>query len=458
VIDERLRSIRLLAGLPDSDLEKLSAQIEEIHLRPGDVLFAEGEEGEMAYLIAEGELEVVKAVEGGEVRLAVRGPGEVMGEMALLRHTPRSATVRAQTPVCLLALGKAHLDSLLASSPSAARAMFNTVLERWQQTQGELRQNERMAQLGTLTAGIAHELNNPAAAVKRAAGQLVAALDRYRDQLEEAARELGRRLAEATAVIAERIAGQAPSPGALARSDREGRVEEWLTRRDPGAARFAPELADAGIDREDLDHLETLFGAQAPATAKLMAVSSVVARLVKEIGEGTGRLSGIVSALKSYTYLDQAPVQDVDIVRGIEDTLLILGHKLRGVEVVREYREPVPLITALGSQLNQVWTNLIDNAADAVAAVDHPRIVLRVTPEDHAVAVEIEDNGPGIAEGIRPKVFDAFFTTKPPGSGTGLGLSISYRIVLDHRGRLTFHSEPGATVFRVEIPVESKSR
>jgi signal transduction histidine kinase len=191
------------------------------------------------------------------------------------------------------------------------------------------------------------------------------------------------------------------------------------------------------------------------AVLRLVTAIAGVRRIGGEIAEGSGRLSRIVSALKSYSFLDQAPVQDVDLVKGIEDTLLILGHKLTGIEVVREYNPDLPKITAFGSQLNQVWTNLIDNAAEAVAETGDGIIVLRAYPEGDMVVVEVEDNGPGIPAAIRPRIFDDFFTTKPPGKGTGLGLSISYRIVVhEHRGALTVASEPGKTVFRVSVPIE----
>ena len=174
---------------------------------------------------------------------------------------------------------------------------------------------------------------------------------------------------------------------------------------------------------------------------------------MSEIGSGAKRISDIVKALKSYSYLDQAPVQSVDLHEGLDDTLVILQHKLKsGIEVRREYAADLPKIEAYGSELNQVWTNLIDNAADAVG--DTGRITLRTYLDGDKVTVEIEDNGPGIPEEIQSRIFDSFFTTKPPGKGTGLGLDISYNIVVHkHRGDIKLFSEPGKTRFLVELPL-----
>ena len=187
------------------------------------------------------------------------------------------------------------------------------------------------------------------------------------------------------------------------------------------------------------------------------AAASGALGLLHEVEEGASRLSAIVGALKSYSYLDQAPVQEIDVTRGLDDTLLILKTKLNQIKVVREYAEDLPEIEAYGSELNQVWTNLIDNASYALIDGDvaDPRIVLRVSAGDSEVVVEVEDNGPGIPDDIQERVFDSFFTTKPPGSGTGLGLNISYTIVANkHRGELTLESEPGRTTFKVTLPIE----
>ena len=208
-----------------------------------------------------------------------------------------------------------------------------------------------------------------------------------------------------------------------------------------------------------VDAVESLvsdYGADAPVVLEAIVATSLVTGLVAEIEEGASRMSTIVSALKSYSYLDQAPLQDVDIRKGIEDTLVILEHKLKGIDVELDL-EDLPVITAHGSELNQVWTNLLDNAADALSGKPDASISVRGRSSDGDVVIQVEDNGDGIPAEVLPRIFDAFFTTKPPGSGTGLGLDISYAIVVHrHRGELTVSSQPGKTVFTVTLPIHAR--
>jgi signal transduction histidine kinase len=248
----------------------------------------------------------------------------------------------------------------------------------------------------------------------------------------------------------------------LARSDLETDIEDWLTDHTIERAwELAPALADLGWGNDDLEAIGDRFASSvAPVVAAITAAASA-GTLLREIEEGAGRLSAIVKALKSYTYLDQAPVQVVDLVRGLDDTLLILGHKTKGIRIVREYADDLPTIEAYGSELNQVWTNLIDNAADAITqgggdegSTADGVITIRAFPSERGVVVEVEDNGPGIPDELQRRVFDSFFTTKPPGSGTGLGLDISRSIVMmRHGGSIDVASAPGSTLFRVELPL-----
>jgi signal transduction histidine kinase len=456
---EALRAVALFADLSEEDLSELEKGIQPVTLDTGDLLFAEGDEGELAYVITGGEVEIFKMSGKREVLLAVRGEDTVIGEMALLEAKPRNASVRAKTPVKMLAIGKEQLDSLLATSPSAALSLFQQMLSRLRQNEGQLRQSERMAQLGTLTAGLAHELNNPAAAVRRGADQLREAMNDY--------------VAKVAALSAsgmdpadERISHvMAPSPepaeplDALARSDLEEELEDRLD--EIGVAEpwtLVPELVEAGMTLESVDAVAEEFGADAAGMIlRAGAAANGALGLLHEVEEGAARLSAIVGALKSYSYLDQAPVQEIDVTKGLNDTLLILKSKLNDIAVRREYADDLPEISAYGSELNQVWTNLIDNAAYALIDTETPdaQIVIRAFREGADVIVEVEDNGPGIPEDVQARVFDSFFTTKPPGSGTGLGLDISYGIVVNkHAGDLVVDSEPGRTTFRATLPIE----
>jgi signal transduction histidine kinase/predicted CoA-binding protein len=458
-MDNFLKNVPLFANLPASDLERLCEYVEEVHVPAGSLLFEEGSPGVQAYVIKEGQFEILKNSGGREVLLAVRQPGDVIGEMALIDDVPRMASVRARTPGVLLTISSQQLDQLLASSPSAARAMLHTVTSRLRVTEALLRQSEKMAQLGTLTAGVAHELNNPAAAAQRGTAQLLAAIA----GLQEAYRALsaaGFSEAQRTALGAlDRRAQEAANHpfnlDVLARSDREYELETWLEAHQVVRAwELAPTLVNLGYD---VDALSTLAGGFQPeqlgaVVTWLDAVHNVYA-LVRSVGQGVARISEIVNGLKQYAYLDQAPVQSVDIHEGLDNTLSILHSKLApGVVVRREYGPALPQIVAYGRELNQVWTNIIDNAIDAVQG--QGEIVIRTRAEGQWVMIEIEDNGPGIPEAIQPKIFDPFFTTKPPGHGTGLGLNIAYNVVVQkHKGDIRVHSRPGKTTFQVHLPV-----
>jgi signal transduction histidine kinase len=444
---EGFRHVPLFADLSDEDLARVRGEALEVQLEPGEVLFREGEPGDRAYVVTAGELDVLKAAERRQVLVAVQGEGDVVGEMALVQETPRSATVRARTPARLISITKAALDDLLASSPSAARSVFSTLLRRTREDHDLLRHQERMVQLGTLTAGVAHELNNPAAAVQRAASQLNVELDRL------TAAVAGHGVAtEALELLRERVQ-QARTPVEV--GDEEDAVEDWLrAHRVDDAWTVAPHLVEAGIGVSELAGLRD--DAHLDQTVQLLAAAAAVRRSAAEIGEAASRIAQIVRALHSYSYLDRAPVQEVDVVRGVEDTLALLGHLTSGLRIVREYDADLPTITGVGAELNQVWTNLIRNACDALAAAatPTPTLTLRAGRRDQDVVVEVEDNGVGITPEAQRRVFDAFYTTRPPGEGTGLGLQISYRIiVVEHRGDLTFESEPGRTRFRVALPI-----
>jgi signal transduction histidine kinase len=452
-----LRRVPLFDGLSDDDLARICADTEDVTLEAGEVLFNEGDHGDRAYVITSGTVEIVKSGARRDAILALRKPGEVIGEMALIEAEPRIATARARTDVEMIGIPKHSLDDVLATSPRAARALFDTFLARMRATNDQLRQNERMAQLGTLTAGVAHELNNPAAGVARAAEVLAEQLDQLAELVVGSDGDSPR----AVAVELARANRKPPTDG-LARSDLEAELEDWLDAHDvPDAWSLAGSLADLGISPDELDSLGDLSESELTDVVRTVSITSSLRRLAAEIAEGSSRISTIVRGLKSYSYLDQSPVQDVDVHKGLEDTLAILGHKTKSIRVHRDFEEGLPTITALGTELNQVWTNLIDNACDALAGQTKPEptIVIRTGRTGDMIRVEVEDNGLGIPEEIQDRIFDAFFTTKPPGQGTGLGLQISWRIVvLEHGGELSFTSMRGETTFRVTLPIEPPAR
>jgi signal transduction histidine kinase/predicted CoA-binding protein len=453
-----LRKIPLFAGLPQTDLEQLCEMVTELRLPAGTELFQEGSQGDQAFVIKEGQVEILKDAENGRVLLAVRQAGDVIGEMSLLEAAPRSASVRARTDCLLLVIDHKHLDHLLNTSPSAAKAMLHTITSRLRSTEQIVRQSEKLAQLGTLTAGIAHELNNPAAAVGRGASQLqetISGLQGLYMQLGElklAADQMDT-LSDLDQLARER-AIHPVDLDALSRADREEQAEEWLEARGlPDSWELAPILVNLGYQGAELNQLAQVFNAQQlPTVARWLESAYTVYGLLEEIAQGANQMSAIIKSLKSYVYLDQAPVQDVDVNESLDNTLVMLRSKLKeGVTVRREYDPQLPHILAYGSELNQVWTNIIDNAIDAMHG--QGELALRTRQEGPWVYVEIEDNGPGIPPEIQPKLFSPFFTTKSMGKGTGLGLNISYNTVKKHGGEIKVFSQPGKTCFEIGLPV-----
>ena len=463
---EFLKNLQFFKGLPPADLERLCAMSVDVILKPGEWLMREGDPGGSLYIIAEGEFEVTQKLGGQEMVLAVRGHGEVIGEMSLLDNAPRSASVRALKPTRAIMISHADVDNLLATSPSAALALFHTMTQRVRSNEALLRQQEKMAGLGTLAAGVAHELNNPAAAAQRSASQLRSSLDRWlrlsNDLSASGLNDEQTRLVNSLrdAIIKRHSLDWSLDP--LARSDRESELQDWLEANDvEDAWELAPNLVGSGWDLMTIKPLGTDFaGAGLTTLTRWLEAGASVYGLLDEVSQSTERISEIVKAVKTYSYLDQAPIQNVNVHEGLENTIVILKHKIKkGVTVKKDYAPNLPRIEALGSELNQAWTNIMDNALDAMQpqleAGQPAELSLRTYASNGSVVVEIGDNGPGVPRDIKNRVFEPFFTTKPPGVGTGLGLHITYNIIVHkHHGSIQLLSEPGATRFVVTLPVQ----
>ncbi|HTP01991.1 MAG TPA: ATP-binding protein [Anaerolineales bacterium] len=456
--NEALRRLALFADLSDADLDWLSSHAEPLTIAAGAPLIREGEPGDSAFVVLDGEFEVVKKAERQDIVVAVREAGEVFGEMALIDQAPRNATVRAVRESSVLRISEDTFKQLLGQSPSASLAILQTVSRRLRQNEGLVRQNEKMAALGTLAAGLAHELNNPAAAVRRSANQLMTALADWVTEmtaLPSLSMDAGQLQAlEGLRARIEDHRTPASAPDALVQSDLTDEMQAWLEQRNiPNAWQFTPVLVSNGWDVRAVSDLETRFPAAAlgPILRWLAAGLSVYS-LLDDVKVGMERVSEIVKAVKAYSYLDQAPIQNVDVHEGLDNTLVILKHKLTGIEIVREYDPDLPHIEAHGSELNQAWTNIIDNAAYAMGGSG--RLKLRTAAQDGQVEIDIQDSGPGIPPEIQQRIFEPFFTTKPPGIGTGLGLHIAYNIVNNHYGRIQLTSQPGDTCFQITLPVQ----
>jgi signal transduction histidine kinase len=457
---EALRQVPLFANAPDQQLQWLATQGTEIWLSAGEVLITEGEPALYWYVLLEGELRITKKTAGQEAFLNTYQPGTFFGEVPILLGTPYVASARARRASYLLRLEKDSFWQLMTTCSALLQAILQKMAERVQDLQSFSQQHEKLIALGTLAAGLAHELNNPAAAVSRDASQLdeifqalpslTLTLNQQRMTPEQLLflSDLQRNMMQ-RATTSSRI-------DPLTQSDREDEVTDWLEAHGvPDGWKLASTLVRAGLETEWLDTLvEHLAAASIGDVLPWLEAILTGRGLLEEIKQGSTRISELVKAIKDYSYLDQAPLQEVDVHEGIENTLIILTHKLKqgGIVVTREFDQNLPRISAYGSELNQVWTNLIDNAIDALGA--QGRIWLRTSQEDDYVVVEVADNGPGIPPDIQPHIFEPFFTTKGVGEGTGLGLVTSYRVVVGmHQGDIRVFSKPGDTHFQVRLPI-----
>ncbi len=455
-----LRHLPLFAAFSDDQLEQLIEQCEQLQLSAGDVLFEEGDPAQGLYVIMDGELEILKRVGGQAVTLANVSVGSFVGEISLLTGMPHNATARANTPTDLLKFG-AFVFEGVRQLPSA-QLILATMVQRLSNTEAQVQQHQKLSALGKMAAGLAHELNNPASANLRAATELPATLTALQTQtLKLYSANLSPDqldfLSDLQAALIERAAS-ADTLSPLAFSDREDRLNSWLDEAEIEEAwRLAPMLASAGMTTAELEMLSERVGVNLMGlTLNWLESALTIAGLSHTLRQSAARVSELIKAVKAYTYMDQSPQQEIDLHDGLDSTLMVLGDRLHQVNVERIYDHNLPRLTAYGSELNQVWTILFDNAIDAVNGQGN--IWVR-TQQDHEYAlIEIVDDGPGIPADQQVRVFEPFFTTKPVGRGTGLNLSIARRIVVDrHHGMIRFESQPGKTCFQVYLPLEQPS-
>ncbi|HEY9283216.1 MAG TPA: ATP-binding protein [Pyrinomonadaceae bacterium] len=460
---EALRKVGVFAGLPDEQLRWFVENSAERRLAPGDVLARRGDPPEWMSVYLEGEAHGVRDDEmsDGYVYIARAGDPatEVGGMLPYSRMKEYPSTIRAVAPTRLLLLPVGLFPEMLERMPVLGKRLVGVLSDRIREaTKIDVQQDKLMA-LGKLSAGLAHELNNPAAAARRAAADLLGALEEMRaadlrlcrHPLSAEQRELIARFEH------DAIARQdaAPPLSSLEQSDREEELTAWMEEEGvEGGWKVAPALVEAGVDCDALGELLRCVGPGAFGDVLARVASQLrTACLVSDIKAGTARISELVGAIKEYSYMDRAALQEVDLHKGIDNTLLILKHKLRrkNIEVARDYDAGMPRVTVFGSELNQVWTNLIDNAIDAMP--EGGRLRVRTKREPTHAMIEVRDNGPGIPEQVRPHLFEPFFTTKPVGEGTGLGLDTALRIVRKHRGNIRFETKPGDTCFQVRLPL-----
>ena len=433
---DALRATPIFAEVPDAHLQRLGEQAIPMFVHEGEFLITEGDEADDLFVVVSGEFDVTKRSGTSEIPLARVGPGAIQGELAALERGKRTASVQAVTDAEVLRIPYLAVRDLLSSEPDAALGIIRTVIGRLRGMEATLRQREKLAGLGTLAAGLAHELNNPAAAIRRSV-----------DALDHAIAERNA-IHPPRSLTLLRPAGRAQLD-ALDRADAVDEIEALI-----GDTEKAAALVDAGWTTDELrGAFAGMDAVAAREAAAWLAATATVETLIGEVRMAGDRISEIVGAVKSYAYLDQAPVQRIDVRKGLDDTLVILRHKLKvgEIEVTRDYDPDLPEIEAWGSELNQVWTNLLDNAADAMDG--RGAISIRAEqPDTDEVRVTICDTGPGIPPDVASKIFEPFFTTKPPGIGSGLGLHISHQVVVRHGGRIDLQTEPGRTCFIVTLP------
>jgi signal transduction histidine kinase len=449
----------IFADLPEDQIEWFLANGKQIQLKPGEVYARQGDPADAMFVILDGQFQWRGELAGETIAFALK-PGDVTGALPFSRMKQFTVTGRAITNGRVLRFPASLFPELIQKMPELAKRLVGVMSDRIREATRFEQQRDRLAALGKLSAGLAHELNNPASAAKRAASQLRDILKRIKD----ASHELGRReltaaqKAEIDNLEASIIRSDEPPLDTLAASDLEEQIDSLMRSHGQNDLwQLSADLAKRGTKR---DILESLFANLGPESARAalvrLAASVEVANLLNEIESSASRISDLVLAIKEYTFMDQAPVQNVDIIKSLENTLTILNHKLkRGVVVSRDYQRIPLLVNSFGSELNQVWTNLIDNAIDAMSGQGELRV--RTYRDDSCVVVEIGDNGPGISPEIKAHIFEPFFTTKAVGQGTGLGLDTVQRIVKKHRGNIQVTSEPGDTRFQVWLPLAEAS-
>jgi len=453
--ESELRRVPVFADLPDDQLAWFISQSQELNVKAGEIYSRQGDPADAMFVMLEGEMQA-RGELGGEAIVIAMKPGDVGGVLPFSRMKQFTVTGRAVTDGRVLRFPASLFPDLVQKMPVLAQRLVGLMSDRIREATRFEQQRDRLAALGKLSAGLAHELNNPASAAKRAASQLRDILIRIRD----ASHELGRReltsaqKSEIEKLEASLMQRDDPPADTLTVSDLEEQIDSLLRSHGQNDLwQLAADLARKGVPPAVVESLfATLDAGTARAALVRIAALVDVASLLNEIESSTSRISDLVHAIKEYTFMDQAPVQNVDIVKSLETTLTIMNHKLKqGVVVQRDYQRIPLLVNSFGSELNQVWTNIIDNAIDAMGGKGELRV--RTYREDTCVVVEIGDNGPGISPEIQSRIFEPFFTTKGVGEGTGLGLDTVQRIVKKHKGNIQVSSKPGDTRFQVWLPL-----
>jgi signal transduction histidine kinase len=450
-------NIPLFHDATDDEIQWLIDNSQERFLAPGDYFTHEREPTRHFYIVLEGELQVLLTVNGQETVVGTTPRGVMGGEVWLLTGARGGATTCAIVPTRLMVFDYAHFLQIFSHVPPLGAQIVRTAAERLQGFASNLKQQEKLAALGKFSAGLAHELNNPASAARRAAITLRTTLPTLsRQALKLSMCGLGpdqvQQMINFQEAVTERALSIRPL-STLEQSDREEAMLDWLQAH---GVKNGEELAATFVTTQvDPAELARIFAIAPDADALDLLMwlheGLCAAGLLDELEQTTRRIADLVVAIKSYTYMDQGGLQEVNIHRDLEMTLRMLKHKIGEIQVERRFDPDLPLILGRGGDLNQVWTNLIDNAIDALEGRGVITLITRC--ENNYVMVEVADNGPGIPPAIQHRIFEPFFTTKSVGAGTGMGLDTSYRIVHQHNGTIEVQSQPEHTRFIVRLPI-----
>ncbi|MTD17215.1 histidine kinase [Nakamurella sp. YIM 132087] len=461
---EELRTLFLFEKLEPEQLQRICSEGHVIRAEPGN-LFTEGDPATCFYVMLEGEIALLRRVGGEDIetsRTSQRGVYSGAVQSYLGEQVPQiyRNSVRVIRPSRFYVLDAGTFAGIMREWFPMAMHMLEGLFLGLQSSQAAVGQRERLLALGSLSAGLTHELNNPAAAAVRATAALRERVAGMRHKLGFIAS--GHFTPDAMAAVvkiqeeAVERAAKAPQLSPLEAGDREDALADWLDEHDvPGGWDIAPTLVQAGLEPDWLQEVRDTVGEQAfPGAVRWLGYTVETEQLMDEIADATTRISTLVDSAKQYSQMDRAPFQVVDVHQLLDSTLVMLGKKIgSGVQVVKHYDTSLPRIGCYAAELNQVWTNLIDNAVGAMHGEGTLAITTGPLGDDH-LFVEIADTGPGVPEEIRDRIFEPFFTTKPVGEGTGLGLDISWRIVVKkHRGDLSLQSTPGDTRFLVRLPL-----
>lgn len=448
-----------LHGLPFEDRLWLARHGQEFHANPGDLLFEEGAPAEHMVVLLAGEIHV-RRLHGGASSLFIARTAQITGLLPFSRMKSYGGQGTAVTRVWALLIPATLFSEMLEAIPSMAQRVVTTLLDRVREVTRIEQQAEKLSALGKLAGNLAHELNNPASAAQRSAANLVTAVrenrrNRFRlVNLCLGEDQIARIEVWEENILRRRMETEAYEFSATALIRNEDGIRNWLAATgSDDAAGVAPSLAEAGVAAADLDEFRNIVGSHdAVISIEFFARYLRSSRAADALVNATARISELIDAIKDYSNMDRAPIQDVDVPAGIDATLQMFGSRLNCVKLDREYEAGLPRISAFGAELNLVWSALIENALDAMGNSGRLRVACR--REGEMLLIEIDDSGPGIPQELQERIFEPFFTTKPIGRALGLGLDTAMRIVRKHRGHISVSSSPGCTCFRVRLPVE----